>query len=51
MALLKKKRKINEDELIYSDNVGVQWEAVFESGNYSKFNAKHLALSKKCVLD
>ena len=35
MALLKK-RKINQDELIYSDNVGIQWQALFESGNYSQ---------------
>ena len=42
MALLKK-RKINEDEFIYSDNVGIQWQALFESGKIEKFRAKQNA--------
>ena len=32
MALVKK-RKFNDDEFIYADNVGVDWEKLLESGN------------------
>ena len=35
MAFLKK-RKINQDELTYSDSVGIHWEALFASGNFFK---------------
>ena len=38
-----KKRKINEDELTYSDNVGISWEELFESGKHvQKLNCLHL---------
>ena len=30
-----KKRKINEDELTYSDNVGISWEELFETGKFA----------------
>ena len=46
MALLKK-RKINEDELTYSDNVGIQWEALFQSGNFND-KTKHFKIH--CIL-
>ena len=36
MALLKK-RKYVEDELIYSEDVGINWKNLFDSGKISKW--------------
>ena len=33
MALVKK-RKLNEDELVFAENVGQNWEALLQSGNF-----------------
>ena len=32
-----KKRKCNEDELIYSEDVGIDWKKLFDSGKYDIF--------------